>query len=611
MSYEEPKGPTTPQQPRAWWQGRPGLLANILSIVAAVFAVLQRILTAYEFASKPLNILATLFPYVVILVFILGMGVTIYTIRRPGSPRQRRLAISALTVLSLAGIGWGGWQLYEASQPPKGILVMIADFDGSAATRSVAYDRQIYERVNTELAGLGLDDEVELRRVFETYPDSESARAAGESRQATLVIWGWYDDGGVSPHFEMLRTLTPFAASLREVSYLQNFDLNITGTSQEMAYITTLAVGLIYYAEGDYPNAISLFDSAIEIAPRETATVGLDIPYFYKASALFYQGADSKLVVDNLKKAVEINPVLYEAHHNLALAYTQFCDPRPRLDLALEEAKTAQNLKPDNPGSYDVLGIIYFAQEDWSGAAAAYTQAVGLEPESSYYHLSLAQVYQNLGKKLETTAEFAAAERLVKSEFRAGSGDLAELYLRLGDIYYYQQKYDDALAQYQEALSLHPNDGQIYLDLGFTKLALERPDDALPNFERATELSPRNYIAHLALADALRQNSQQGRALSEYQEVLHLYSCAVEAYLGLAGIFFERGEFHKSAEQLETAVELQPDNAIAYLQLGAIYEFLGDVERAREAYLLAIEHAAGNEGIIALAEEGLARLSGE
>ncbi|MBI2846050.1 MAG: tetratricopeptide repeat protein [Chloroflexi bacterium] len=611
MSGEESKAPTSPQEP-PWWPRRPGFLANILTILAAIFAILQRILTAYEFLSKPVAILSAILPYVVISALALGIGVALYTIRRPGSSaRQSRYAMASLGILALAGLGWGGWQVYEASQPPKGVLVMIADFDGSAATRSVAYDRQIYERVSAELVRLGLDEEVELRRVFEAYSDSAAARAAGESRKATLVIWGWYDDAGVSPHFELLRTLTPFAASLGEVSYLQNFDLNITGSSQEMAYITTIAVGLIYYAEGDYPNAISLFDSAIEIAPEETSTVGLDIPYFYKASSLFYQGADTQLVVKNLQKALEINPDLYEAHHNLALAYTQVCDPTPRLDLPLEEAKTAQSLKPDNPGAYDILGIIYFARQEWEEAVAAYEQAVALEPQNYYFHLSLAQAYQNVGREDDAQSEFVTAEELVKEEIAASSEDTADPHIQLGDTYYYQGRYEEALTEYEQALSLRPDDGQIYLDLGFTYLALDQGDDALTNFERAVELNPGNYIAHNALAGVLQGDGQWERAEAEYQETLRLHSCAIDAHLGLGGIYFVQGDLENALLHFQKVIEFEPENPLAYLELGLTYETLGDEEAAREAYLKAIEFAAGNEDIIALAEEGLARLSGE
>lgn len=579
---------STPKEPTPFWHGGPGLWANVLGIAAAIIAVLQWILTIFEFVSRPIAILATVLPFVVILALSLGIGFSIYTVLRPGSPRQRRLALFSLGILALAGAGWGGWQAYEATRPPKGIRILIADFDGSAASRRIAYDRQIYERVQAELVRLGLDDEVEMLRVFETFPDSETARAAGESEKATLVIWGWYDDAGVRPHFELPRTFERYQTSLSEVSYLENFDLNISGSAQEMAYVTTLVLGLIYYEERDYPNAASLFEAAIENAPAQTATVGLDVPYFYKANALFYQHRAVQEIVTTLKKAVEINPELWGAHANLALAYKEYCDPYRRLDLALEEAQIAQSLKPSDPYSYQLLGEIYSALGQGEEAAQSYEEALVLDPESLDGHRWLAEVYQNLGREEEAAAQFALAEKLSQEKLASEAADPSAIHLGLGHLYYSQARYEEALAEYQETVKLLPQDVDLHLNLGIVYLFLERIPEAMAELERARELAPHYYSVHEWLGWAWQEQGELEKAIAEYEEALRLQPCSAYAHQNLAGIYFNQEGFHQAISHYQKAIEIDPQDVDSHYFLGVALYLDGQYPEAEDAFLEAL-----------------------
>jgi hypothetical protein len=133
--------------------------------------------------------------------------------------------MAALALALVAGAGWGGWMSYNRLQPPKKTIALISDFDGSQATRRVDFGRRITEETKTRVQRLKLDATIDVKRSYQTYPQAEAARAAGEARKATLVIWGWYDDVGVNPHFELLRAIAPYEAGLRRSADLKTFDL--------------------------------------------------------------------------------------------------------------------------------------------------------------------------------------------------------------------------------------------------------------------------------------------------------------------------------------------------------------------------------------------------
>ena len=108
-----------------------------------------------------------------------------------------------MLVILLVGLVWGGYTTYARLRPPEGFLVLIADFDGSNATRKGDFAG----RIGTELIGelRDVSDAVTVERSLETYTDSEAAQAAGRKRKAAMVIWGTYDDFGVTPRVELLR----------------------------------------------------------------------------------------------------------------------------------------------------------------------------------------------------------------------------------------------------------------------------------------------------------------------------------------------------------------------------------------------------------------------
>ena len=123
-------------------------------------------------------------------------------------PRLRPWALAALFIILLLTAGGIGYHFYQKVQPPTKVILLIANFDGP--------DPQKYRVTETVLARLRQalspynDVKVEAlgRAIIETE-GSAVARAEGEKRKATIVLWGWYGATAeavpLSVHFEVLR----------------------------------------------------------------------------------------------------------------------------------------------------------------------------------------------------------------------------------------------------------------------------------------------------------------------------------------------------------------------------------------------------------------------
>ena len=309
-------------------RGLRGRAAQFFALLGTLFALLQLLFSTLDLANRTVNSIVSWLRYIIPALFVVGAFVAIYVLSRRKDRKQRLWAGAALALILLAGGGWGGWTYYEATRPPKAILIMVADFDGQQVTRKVDWGRRIYEGVKEQLSQLQLTQAVEVQRVFESYSSSDQARKAGDQHKATLVLWGWYDDVGVSPHFEVLRQAQSVKTNLpAQPQNIQDFDLYVRSGAKEMAYVVEVVLGLIHYTNGNYALADSLLTTALGNAPANAGMLGLEVPYFYRANARTFAHQPTAEIVDDLKAAVSNKPDWWPARWNLALAYANYCAP--------------------------------------------------------------------------------------------------------------------------------------------------------------------------------------------------------------------------------------------------------------------------------------------
>ncbi len=170
---------------------RRGLVALMLTTLGIFVAVLQFVLNMFSVFSRSAQLLAGALPYVIVLLFLGGIALSVYTLARSASRVRRRQAGGLLAVILVVLAGWSAWWAYAQVKPPEGFVILVGDFDSAGATEQVDVARYIAQSLDQELRHLGgLATAVRSGEVYET---AEEARRRGIERDATLVIWGWYD----------------------------------------------------------------------------------------------------------------------------------------------------------------------------------------------------------------------------------------------------------------------------------------------------------------------------------------------------------------------------------------------------------------------------------
>ncbi|PIT86202.1 MAG: hypothetical protein COU33_04415 [Candidatus Magasanikbacteria bacterium CG10_big_fil_rev_8_21_14_0_10_43_6] len=247
---------------------------------------------------------------------------------------------------------------------------------------------------------------------------------------------------------------------------------------------------------------------------------------FYAAEVWFTkaQQADIRTSQQYIEQAVSQRPQYAPYHTALARVHLQYARIETeksvrsddvvaeRLALAVNQAKIAAEIAPHDVEVWDTLAFMYmnartFAPDANGWAEEALIKAIQLEPTN------------------------------------------ATLYWRLGNVYAFQEKFDEAEKAYTNAVTLKPNYVAAYMNLGDLYEKEENIDDAIVAYQ-------------LALAEAPTQT-----------DVLY----------HLGRLFFNRGEEGDIAlaEQAWTiAVEQNPNYSNALYSLGLLHENKGDLSTA-------------------------------
>ena len=217
----------------------------------------------------------------------------------------------------------------------------------------------------------------------------------------------------------------------------------------------------------------------------------LGVPHFYK-----FTGADNLEAQRLLKRSTELDPNFGEAHAwwayavVLGMVYWDIEPEKSVLDEALAASKRALEIDDQNAVFYAIKGRIHLARCEYASALSSDEMAIRLNPT------------------------------------------LAVAYCTLGDSLAYEGRYDEAIGQFEKAISLSPNDPQRWAFLTYGALALifkREFDTALEWAEKAGMVPNCQYwtTAHVAVALAyLDRLDEAERAIAKLLAEKPGFSCA-------------------------------------------------------------------------------------
>ncbi|HXM66443.1 MAG TPA: tetratricopeptide repeat protein [Candidatus Acidoferrum sp.] len=171
--------------------------------------------------------------------------------------------------------------------------------------------------------------------------------------------------------------------------------------------------GAAWYALGSYDQAVQSLCEASDLNPDELN------PYLFLGKIQVVENAPSPAIADRLDRFVKLHPENALANYYYAVSVwkrrksSEDAESFAKANSALEKAV---QLDPTLGVAYMQLGILYSEQKDFSGAIAAYQQAIEATPDSEDAHYRLAQAYGRAGEPSKAQAELRQYEEISKQK---------------------------------------------------------------------------------------------------------------------------------------------------------------------------------------------------
>lgn len=169
----------------------------------------------------------------------------------------------------------------------------------------------------------------------------------------------------------------------------------------------------------------------------------------------------------------------------------------------------------------------------------------------------------------------------------------------LGQLYYQQERYGEAVPKLEKALKLAPQRTDLYALLGAALQLSGQVAQALPWYEKVLKADPTNPSHQYNLASALKEAQQYAEAALLFERLLQQAPDHVRARNNFGVTLLALGRIAEAAEQFQVAVAQVPEYAMAWINLGDARQQLGQTEAAQSAYLEARELQPADPALLA------------
>jgi tetratricopeptide (TPR) repeat protein len=138
---------------------------------------------------------------------------------------------------------------------------------------------------------------------------------------------------------------------------------------------------------------------------------------------------------------------------------------------------------------------------------------------------------------------------------------LAIAYAKRGMLYYFQERYDRVIEDYENYARLAPGDADGYRMLGMGYLRKGRLQEAIASFDKALEVQPRLLTAITYRAEAERLSGNDERAIVDSTQAVELRGdprVIADAYVTRAKVYRKLGREELSRADVQASLQIDP-----------------------------------------------------
>lgn len=376
----------------------------------------------------------------------------------------------------------------------------------------------------------------------------------------TAALEGRFGDDASRAHESLAaleKSLTAWDDALRTLEASIAPDLAKATPQAATRLHVAVAIGLA--ERGRIDEALKRLAAALSLSPRDVdAHTVLGLVHSQLTSDM---GAATKA----FKEAVEADPTAPLQRYMLAKALADggAFDEAAAIGLRLRNDKRS----PDGPDRSPFARI------------SPIPEVPGIEPyfPPGAYAAAFALMGQGRYAAAVAAIRTAAASDPLLSPPATGVTDLrqAGAALRDGDV-------GAALAAIDRVRQSAPTWSDVHRFRGVALIADERPDDAVAAFREALRLSPGDERTHLALADLLLQQERYDEADAALLNAIAAIPGSPRLHYVRSRVFQRQGLYTEALAELDRAMTLHP--ALPLLGMNSLYETIATMRRAQQEF---------------------------
>lgn len=371
--------------------------------------------------------------------------------------------------------------------------------------------------------------------------------------------------------------------------------------AQNTCLLTVATLALAAFSSGNaYAKTPSQSENksaaaAAQQPDRASAYYHYALAHMYEEMATTYGRPEyATRSIEEYKLALNADPE--SPYLNAHLAELYFQTGRVRDAIAAAQAEIQKN--PDNLEAHKLLGHIYLrslgnmqnggpSDQVLKLAIDEYSQIVRLEPNNTENRLFLGRLYTLNHDSAHAEEQFKAAQKL--------DPDSEDVVLNIAGLYSEQGDLKRAI----QVLTALPEDDQtsktLYA-LGQTYDQLKDNKNALAAYQKALDLEPDNLDVERSLAQAQLNNGQEDASLKSFQDVAAGDPSDPQALLRIAEIQRHQGKYSDALATLKKAKDLVSDSLEINFNEALTYDALGQYDQAAQILQKLVsdsEHATG------------------
>ncbi|MCB9285238.1 MAG: tetratricopeptide repeat protein [Lewinellaceae bacterium] len=157
-----------------------------------------------------------------------------------------------------------------------------------------------------------------------------------------------------------------------------------------------------------------------------------------------------------------------------------------------------------------------------------------------------------------------------------------DAYNNRGMAFFSQERTDEALADYNQAISLDSTYYLPILNRGTLFLSLGNHDQALKDLNKGLELAPDFEKGYINRAGVYLKTERFEEAIQDYDKVLEMNPNIAQIYYLRGYAKMSLGRYPEALEDLNTSIEMNNKMGSYYLYRSYVYSFMGQRDKALE-----------------------------